>query len=114
MVIVVQNFNADNIEADYAWVYFTFQLPLMTNKEIYITGMFNNYSLTQNSKWIIIQKKNLRKAILIKQGFTNYEYTIADDSKGISIMKMPLMVIFIKPKMIFYFSVLKTRIDMTG
>jgi hypothetical protein len=45
---VVQNFNVSDssIEADYAWVYFSL-LPLFNNDhEIYINGMFNNYSLT--------------------------------------------------------------------
>jgi hypothetical protein len=45
------------------------------------------------------QKKGIyEKAILIKQGFTNYEYTIAD-AKGRSITKMQSMAISIKPKM---------------
>jgi putative heme iron utilization protein len=52
-----------------------FGIVMKLNKAIYVTGMFN-YSLTQNLKYII-RKTNLRKAILIKQGFTNYEYTIA-------------------------------------
>jgi hypothetical protein len=43
--------------------------------------MFNNYTMTPNSKWTIIKKGIYEKAILIKQGFTNYEYTIAD-AKG--------------------------------
>jgi hypothetical protein len=40
--------------------------------------MFNNYSLTPNSKWITIQK-GLYEKILIKQGFTNFEYVVVDD-----------------------------------
>jgi hypothetical protein len=37
--------------------------------------------MTPDSKWTTIQKKGIyEKAILIKQGFTNYEYTI--DAKG--------------------------------
>jgi hypothetical protein len=59
-------------------------LPLFNNDhEIYINGMFNNYSLTLNSKWITIQKRALRKAILIKQGFTNFEYVVVDDKGAI-------------------------------
>jgi hypothetical protein len=34
--------------------------------------MFNNYNLTLNSKWTIIQKRIYEKQF-IKQGFTNYE-----------------------------------------
>jgi hypothetical protein len=58
MVILVQNFNVSDssIEADYAWVYFSLSAPLFNDHEIYINGMFNNYSLTPNSKWITIQR----------------------------------------------------------
>ncbi|KIA87406.1 DUF5103 domain-containing protein [Flavobacterium sp. AED] len=83
---VVKNINATNseIEADYAWVYFSLSAPTFRmNKDIYITGMFNNYNLTPENKMDYNEKKNLyEKAILIKQGFTNFQYTVAD-SKGI-------------------------------
>ncbi|MDI1305196.1 MAG: DUF5103 domain-containing protein [bacterium] len=83
---VVKNINATNseIEADYAWVYFSLSAPTFRmNKDIYITGMFNNYNLTPEYKMDYNEKKNLyEKAILIKQGFTNFQYTVAD-SKGI-------------------------------
>ena len=82
----VQNINAANseIEADYAWVYFTLSAPsFRLNKDIYVTGMFNNFSLTPNYKMDYDPKTALyEKAILIKQGFTSYQYTIADN-KGV-------------------------------
>lgn len=82
---VVKNTNAtDNeIEADYAWVYFSLSAPLYRlDKGIYISGMFNNYRLTPDYKMDYNEKKGVyEKAILIKQGFTNYKYVIAD-SKG--------------------------------
>ena len=41
--------------------------------------MFNNYNLTPEFKMDYNPKKGIyEKAILIKQGFTNYEYTVAD------------------------------------
>ena len=83
---VVRNLNAENseIEADYAWVYFSLSAPTFrSNKDIYINGMFNNYSLTPEFKMDYNPKKAIyEKALLIKQGFTNYEYVIAD-SKGV-------------------------------
>lgn len=83
---VVKNINATNneIEADYAWVYFSLSAPTFRiNKDIYITGMFNNYNLTPEYKLDYNEKKSLyEKAILIKQGFTNFQYTVADN-KGI-------------------------------
>ena len=79
---LVNNINgSDNtVQADYAWVYFTLSAPsFRLDKDIYITGMFNNYALSEEYKMEYNEKKGLyEKALLIKQGFTNYEYTIAD------------------------------------
>ena len=84
---VVRNINATNndTEADYSWVYFSLSAPaFMQNKGIYIGGMFNNYSLTPDYKMDYNAKNGLyEKAILIKQGFTNYKYIVADDKGNI-------------------------------
>lgn len=82
---LVNNLNAENneIEADYAWIYFSLSAPAFyQNKNIYVTGMFNNYALTDENKMDYNEKKGIyEKAIMVKQGFTNYSYTVAD-SKG--------------------------------
>lgn len=82
---LVNSLNKENpeIEADYAWVYFSLSAPaFFANKSIYISGMFNNYALTDENKMEYNStKKVYEKAIMIKQGFTNYKYVIAD-SKG--------------------------------
>lgn len=82
---VVNNLNAqkNEIEADYVWVHFSVSAPTFRlNKNIYVTGMFNNYALTDENKMDYNPEKAIyEKAILIKQGFTNFQYTIAD-SKG--------------------------------
>ncbi|NDP21729.1 MAG: DUF5103 domain-containing protein [Paludibacter sp.] len=84
---VVRNIGAtkNEIEADYAWVYFSLSAPTFRkNKGIYITGMFNNYSLSPEYKMDFNATKNIyEKAILIKQGFTNFQYQIADDKGNI-------------------------------
>ena len=84
---VVRNLGAvkNEIEADYAWVYFSLSAPtFMKNKGIYITGMFNNYSLSPEYKMDFNKEKNTyEKAILIKQGFTNFQYQIADEKGDI-------------------------------
>jgi len=85
---VVKNINASNneIEADYAWVYFSLSAPTFrsSNKDIYITGMFNNYSLSPEYKMDYNTDKGVfEKAVMIKQGFTNFQYTIADKKGGI-------------------------------
>lgn len=76
---VVRKLFAENsdIEADYSWIYFSLSAPTFRSADgsIYVTGMFNNYALTPENKMEYNSKKGIyEKAILIKQGFTNYEY----------------------------------------
>jgi hypothetical protein len=76
------NSTVPETEADYAWIYLSLSAPsFYENKNIYITGMFNNYMLNDEYKMEYNEKKGLyEKAIMVKQGFTNYCYTIADAS----------------------------------
>ncbi|WP_306353818.1 DUF5103 domain-containing protein [Flavobacterium sp. '19STA2R22 D10 B1'] len=82
---VLRNMNAANneVEADYAWVYFSLSAPeYFGKKDIYVSGMFNNYLLTDENKMKYNQEKGLyEKAIMIKQGFTNFKYVISDGKK---------------------------------
>lgn len=77
---LVNNIGVENnaIESDYAWIYFSLSAPSYFSKNpIYITGMFNNNTFTDENKMDYNVKKGLfEKAIMIKQGFTNYGYTI--------------------------------------
>jgi hypothetical protein len=79
---IVRNINTENpdIEADYSWVYFTLDAPtFFKNESIYITGMFNNYALSEENKLTYNKEtKMYERAILIKQGFTNYNYIVTD------------------------------------
>ena len=80
----VQNANSSNsgIEADYSWVYFALDAPEFLEGNIYISGMFNNYALTDDYKMELNKKTGVyEKALLIKQGFTNYQY-ILTNKKG--------------------------------
>jgi len=80
----VQNANGPNsgIEADYSWVYFALDAPEFLEGNIYISGMFNNYALTDDYKMELNKKTGVyEKALLIKQGFTNYQY-ILTNKKG--------------------------------
>lgn len=67
-------------EADYTWVYFKMTAPSYFGKEdVYIQGMFNNYTLSDEYKMDYDSKQGIySKALLIKQGFTNYQYVLAD------------------------------------
>ena len=79
----IQNINAVNsqIESDYSWVYFALNTPNMLDKNIYIVGMFNNYNLSDEYKMEFDKNSGLyEKAILLKQGFTNYQYVVTDKS----------------------------------
>jgi len=70
----------NEVEADYAWVFFTLSAPAyFGKKDIYINGQFNNYALLASNKMEYNAEKAVyEKAIMIKQGFTNYQYVIAD------------------------------------
>ncbi|HHT9020122.1 TPA: DUF5103 domain-containing protein [Flavobacterium psychrophilum] len=84
----IRNLTAQNndIEADYSWIYFTlFAINAPASTNIYITGMFNNNTISPENKMDYNTNKGVfEKAILIKQGFTNYNYTILDPQNNIS------------------------------
>jgi hypothetical protein len=73
------------VEADYTWVYFKlFAANYQADSNIYITGMFNNNALTPENKMDYNADKGIfEKAILIKQGFVNYDYTLLDSKNNI-------------------------------
>lgn len=81
---VVRNVNLSvsnqDLEADYTWVFFSLSAPsFFEKKDIYINGMFNNYAKTDEYKMEFNPKSNLwEKAVMIKQGFTNFQYVVAD------------------------------------
>lgn len=68
------------LEADYSWVFFSLSAPGYFGKgDIYIGGMFNNYAKTPEYKMDYNEETGLyEKAVMIKQGFNNYHYIIAD------------------------------------
>jgi hypothetical protein len=80
-----RNINAttnDAVEADYSWIFFSLSAPsYFGKKDIYITGMFNNYALIPEFKMEYNKTSGLyEKAIILKQGFTNYQFTLADSN----------------------------------
>ena len=81
---IVKNIGAQNndIEADYAWVFFSLSAPNYYGKKaIYVNGMFNNFALADENKMDYNSEKGIyEKALMIKQGFTNYQYVIADSN----------------------------------
>ena len=81
---IIKNINAEQneVEADYTWVFFSLSAPSYYGKgDVYITGMFNNNALTDENKMDYNREKGVyEKAIMMKQGFNNFQYTIADKS----------------------------------
>ena len=82
MGFLIKNIGSERneVEADYAWVFFTLSAPAyFGKKDIYINGQFNNYALLPGNKMDYNAENAVyEKAIMIKQGFTNYQYMIAD------------------------------------
>ena len=83
----VRSLNAQNsdVEADYTWVYFTlFSANTPANTNIYVTGMFNDNALTTENKMDYNAEKGVfEKAIMIKQGFVNYNYTVTNKNNEV-------------------------------
>ncbi|MET0759103.1 MAG: DUF5103 domain-containing protein [Flavobacterium sp.] len=88
---IVRNINAEKneIEADYTWIFFSLSAPgFFEKKDIYINGMFNNFALIPENKMDYNQSKGIyEKAIMMKQGFTNYQYVVADNKGKIDAEK---------------------------
>ncbi|HLV50787.1 MAG TPA: DUF5103 domain-containing protein [Flavobacterium sp.] len=71
----------DDTEADYAWVYFTYNLEkLPDTQKLYIVGMFNDYQLNSDYEVKFDAESNTYKtALFLKQGFVNYKYVIVSN-----------------------------------
>jgi hypothetical protein len=84
---IIKNIGAENneIEADYSWVFFTLSAPAYYGKgNIYVNGMFNNFAMGDENKMDYNAEKGIyEKAIMIKQGFTNFQYVVADGKGNI-------------------------------
>lgn len=72
----------NEVEADYSWIYFRLLSPeTPALSAVYITGMFNDNLLSPENKMDYNAEKGIfEKAILIKQGFNNYNYTLLDSA----------------------------------
>lgn len=83
---IVRTLNGENpnLDADYTWVHFSLEsLENLNNKEIYVSGTFNNWQLNETNKLTYnLETKLYEAAILLKQGFYNYQYvTKTEDGK---------------------------------
>ena len=75
---IVRNIEATNpkTEADYAMMYFSLKVGQeVADKEVYVYGAFNNFSITEENKMIFDSSTNYYNAnFLLKQGFYNYTF----------------------------------------
>jgi hypothetical protein len=74
-----------NTDADYSWVHFTLKTTELKDKKLYIAGNYNSWQLNELNK--LVYNKNLQQyevAILLKQGFYNYQYFSLDKNKLVS------------------------------
>jgi hypothetical protein len=75
---IVRNIEARNpkTEADYAVMNFSLKVGQeFADKEVYVYGAFNNFSLTEENKMIFDPSTNYYNAnFLLKQGFYNYTF----------------------------------------
>jgi len=73
-------------EADYAMMHFALEVEDgIPNKEVYLYGGFNNFSLSKENKMFFDASSNTYRAqFLLKQGFYNYTFVTKDDNGFIS------------------------------
>jgi hypothetical protein len=79
---VNRNINATTnefVESDYSWVYFSLDAGIPSNQDIYVQGWFNGFSKADEYKMEYNKISGLHeKAIMVKQGFNNYCYTLVN------------------------------------
>lgn len=75
-----------NIDADYTWVHFSLEcLEELTGKDVFVSGKFNDWVLNDLNKLAYNPETGLFEgAILIKQGFYNYQFVTKDTNGAIS------------------------------
>ncbi len=84
---VIRTIEANNssTESDYAMVHFSLTSEKIFEKEIYVYGAFNDFSLTQGNKMIYNSvSKKYEVAILLKQGFYNYTFITSDSDDRVN------------------------------
>jgi len=80
---VIRNLSEETAvtEADYSWVHFKLDIPLQTDKSIYVYGDFNDWQLHSNNKMIYDKTDKMYKtSLLLKQGFYNYKYVLKSNN----------------------------------
>lgn len=74
--------NKSSSEADYVWVHFALDEfdDAKGTKELYVVGAFNNWQLSPQYRLHLSESNYWEAAILLKQGYYNYQYAVYDTS----------------------------------
>lgn len=81
-IIRAQTANDPLLDSEYAWVYFTLQLPFeLTGNKVYVFGALSEWNFSENNRMVYnTEKKMYELKMLLKQGYYNYIYvTTAGD-----------------------------------
>lgn len=66
-------------QADYTFVHFTLRETLFTDRDVYVYGNFNNFTIEEATRMIYNKERGAYEAtIKLKQGFYNYKYVTVD------------------------------------
>lgn len=85
---VIRNNQYDNtdITSDYVITHFTLSSPPLPSGQLYVCGQWSGYNLTDAYRMEYdIQRKAYTAALLLKQGYYNYQYVqVSDDGSQVS------------------------------
>ncbi|MGE0089922.1 MAG: DUF5103 domain-containing protein [Bacteroidales bacterium] len=79
--------DADNItdpatEADYVYVYFTLQMEIPAQGDVFVYGGLTNYGFSNENKMVYnFEQKVYECRLLLKQGYYNYQYVLVENGK---------------------------------
>lgn len=75
-----------NTESDYAWVVFSLDSHELKDKDIFVLGLFNDYTMDERSKMTYdATSKSYMAKIYLKQGFYNYILATKDHSGNVNL-----------------------------
>lgn len=85
-VVRILNNDNPNTEADYSVVHFSLEtIDNFENKDIYVTGAFNNWALTPENKLKFnTSTERYETSFLLKQGFYNYKFVTVEKDNSIN------------------------------
>jgi hypothetical protein len=84
-VVNLERSSQSHIEADYAWTYFTLNVPyeMDEGKSVYLVGELTGWQLSPENRLDYSYERNAYEIrLLLKQGAYSYRYVLVDDKLG--------------------------------